>query len=40
METRYYIVVGIDGDYANLKMIDIERALLPEDIKEGSNLFM
>ncbi|WP_036607585.1 hypothetical protein [Oribacterium sp. P6A1] len=46
METRYYIVVSIDGDYANLKRTDIEssdimlvaRALLPEDIKEGSRL--
>ena len=40
METRHYIVVSIDGDYANLKRIDIDsddlmlvaRALLPEDI--------
>ncbi len=46
METRYYIVVSIDGDYANLKRTDIEsqdlmlvaRALLPADIKEGSRL--
>ncbi|SFG45196.1 chorismate--pyruvate lyase [Oribacterium sp. WCC10] len=46
METRYYIVVSIDGDYANLKRTDIEsqdlmlvaRALLPQDIKEGSRL--
>lgn len=46
METRYYTVVSIDGDYANLKRTDIEsdelklvaRALLPPEITEGSNL--
>ena len=46
METWYYEVVSIDGDYANLKRIDIEsddvklvaRALLPEEISEGSTL--
>ena len=46
METRHYIVVNIDGDYANIKRTDIDsddlmlvaRALLPEDIKEGSKL--
>lgn len=46
METMYYEVVSIDGDYANLKRTDIEssdiklvaRALLPDDIKEGSRL--
>ena len=46
METWYYEVVSIDGDYANLKRIDIEsddvklvaRALLPEGISEGSKL--
>ena len=46
METRYYEVISIDGDYANLKRIDIEsddvklvaRALLPEEISEGSKL--
>lgn len=46
METRYYEVVSIDGDYANLRRTDIEsddlmlvaRALLPEEIKEGSKL--
>lgn len=46
METWYYEVVSIDGDYANLKRIDIEtddiklvaRALLPEEIMEGSQL--
>ena len=45
METFYYEVVSIDGDYANLKRTDIEsdelklvaRALLPE-IQEGSRL--
>ena len=43
METWYYTVVSIDGDYANLKRTDIEsddlklvaRALLPEGIAEG-----
>lgn len=46
METWYYEVVSIDGDYANLKRTDIEsddlklvaRALLPENIAEGSKL--
>ena len=46
METWYYEVVSIDGDYANLKRTDIEsddlklvaRALLPADITEGSRL--
>ena len=46
METWYYEVVSIDGDYANLKRTDIEtddlklvaRALLPPDIMEGSRL--
>ena len=46
METWYYEVVSIDGDYANLKRIDIEsddiklvaRALLPEEISEESKL--
>ena len=46
METFYYEVVGIDGDYANLKRTDIEsdeiklvaRALLPPEILEGSRL--
>ena len=44
METWYYEVVSIDGDYANLKRCDIEsddlklvaRALLPPEIMEGS----
>ncbi len=46
METWYYIVDSIDGDYANLKRTDIDsetqklvaRALLPADIEEGSKL--
>ena len=46
METMYYEVVSIDGDYANLKRTDIEsddlklvaRALLPPEIQEGSKL--
>ncbi len=41
-----YIVVSIDGDYANLKRTDIEseelklvaRALLPAEITEGTKL--
>jgi len=46
METIYYVVAQIDGDYAHLKRADIEsdelklvaRALLPEEISEGSCL--
>ena len=46
METWYYVVKSIDGDYAHLKRTDIEsdelklvaRALLPADIEEGSEL--
>ncbi len=46
METMYYVVESIDGDYANLKRTDIEsddlklvaRALLPDGIGEGSRL--
>ena len=46
METWYYEIISIDGDYANLKRIDVElddlklvaRALLPEDIEVGSKL--
>ncbi len=46
METWYYIVDSIDGDYANLKRTDIEsddlklvaRALLPESIAVGTKL--
>ena len=46
METLFYDVVSIDGDYANLRRTDIEsndlklvaRALLPAEILEGSKL--
>ena len=46
METWFYIVESIDGDYANLKRTDIEsddlklvaRALLPENIAVGTRL--
>jgi hypothetical protein len=46
METWYYVVESIDGDYANLRRTDIEsddlklvaRALLPEGIAEGTQL--
>ncbi len=46
METWYYRVESIDGDYANLKRTDIEsddlklvaRALLPAEIYEGCQL--
>lgn len=46
METWFYEVVSIDGDYAHLKRTDIEsddlklvaRALLPMEITEGSRL--
>lgn len=46
METWYYEVVSIDGDYANLKRTDMEqedlklvaRALLPPEISVGSRL--
>lgn len=46
MDTMYYIIDSIDGDYANLKRIDKEvddlllvaRALLPENIKVGTKL--
>ena len=46
METLYFEVVSIDGDYANLKRTDapsddlrvVARALLPEEINEGSRL--
>ena len=46
METWFYAVVSIDGDYANLRRTDIEsddlklvaRALLPAEILEGSKL--
>ena len=43
MNTFYYEVISIDGDYANLKRTDIEsndlklvaRALLPPETAEG-----
>lgn len=48
MEACEYIVVQIDGDYARLRRVDetdlsaelklVARALLPEDIMEGSRL--
>ncbi len=46
LETWYYEVVSIDGDYANLRRTDVEsdelklvaRALLPLDIQVGSRL--
>lgn len=46
METMYYIIVKIDGDYAILQRTDIQtedtllvaRALLPMDIDEGTKL--
>ncbi len=46
METWYYVVVSIDGDYAHLKRTDIElddlklvaRALLPAEVAVGSQL--
>ncbi|MBE5851161.1 MAG: chorismate--pyruvate lyase [Lachnospiraceae bacterium] len=46
METWYYEVVSIDGDYANLRRTDIAsdnlklvaRALLTPEIVEGSKL--
>lgn len=46
METWFYVVESIDGDYANLRRTDIEsddlklvaRALLPDGIAEGTML--
>ena len=46
METIYYEVESIDGDYANLRRTDIEsdevklvaRALLPDGIDAGTKL--
>ena len=46
METKYYTVARIDGDYAWLRRTDVQendllivaRALLPEEIDEGTNL--
>lgn len=44
--TMHYVVARIDGDYANLRRTDTEdsqlklvaRALLPENVSEGSKL--
>lgn len=44
--TSFYIVESIDGDYANLKLVETEngetklvaRALLPDGIAEGTKL--
>lgn len=46
METWFYEVVSIDGDYANLRRTDqvsdelklVARALLPPEITEGTQL--
>lgn len=46
MNTFYYQVDSIDGDYANLRRTDVEdeelklvaRALLPPEITEGTRL--
>jgi len=46
MDTIFYIVESIDGDYANLRRTDIDseetklvaRALLPEGIDAGTKL--
>lgn len=46
METWFYEVISIDGDYAHLKRTDVEvddlklvaRALLPAEIMEGTKL--
>ena len=46
METRYYVLARIDGDYAWLRRMDapeeelmnVARALLPEAIDEGTHL--
>lgn len=46
MNTFYYEVMNIDGDYANLRRTDAEsdelklvaRALLPAEIAEGTKL--
>lgn len=46
LETMIFSVERIDGDYAHLKRLDqpaedlrlVARALLPEDIREGSRL--
>lgn len=46
METMYYVVAAIDGDYALLKRTDapsdttnpVALALLPDGIREGTRL--
>lgn len=46
MDERYYVVERIDGDYAFLQRTDVRedellcvaRALLPEEIDEGTKL--
>ena len=46
METMYFVVESIDGDYAHLRRTDNEsgntrvvaRALLPMEIREGTKL--
>lgn len=46
METAYYVVESIDGDYANLRRTDkevsepkfIARALIPFELMEGMKL--
>ena len=46
MNTFYYVVYHLDGDYAHLRRTDIEesdlklvaRALLPQEITEGTGL--
>lgn len=46
MKAFDYVVVSLEGDYANLKRLDAEsdelklvaRALLPENIAEGTKL--
>lgn len=44
METKHYLITRIDGDYAYLKdlasgeEIFLARALLPEEIDEGSKI--
>ncbi len=46
METFYYVVESIDGDYVNLRRTDVEsedlklvaRALLPAEVEVGTAL--
>ena len=45
-ETQHYEIAEINGDYANLKLLDepgaelklVARALLPAEIQEGMNI--